>query len=63
MIKIKTYTVSRKGIRGLTICLPAVWTSDLKIKKGDILDLYRDKNDRLIIIPPIREALSTGRTQ
>lgn len=49
VIKIKEYKV-RRADRGMTICLPAVWTDDLGLKPGDILELYRDEADRLILV-------------
>lgn len=54
MIKIKTYKVCRKGLRGVTIGLPALWLNDVGIKPGDRLDLYRDELDHLIIVAPER---------
>jgi len=37
------------------ICLPVLWARDVGIRRGDTLDLYRDENDRLIIVPPARK--------
>jgi len=54
-VKIKTYKVSRKEPQGLVICLPVLWARDVGIRRGDTLDLYRDENDRLIIVPPARK--------
>lgn len=54
MIKIKTYKLSRRGSSGSVMALPAVWVRDLDLKPGDRLDIYRDKHDRLIIVPPSR---------
>lgn len=48
-VKIKTYTISARGDRGLVITLPKVWADDLGLKKGSRLDVYRDAHDRLII--------------
>lgn len=48
-VKIKEYKV-RRADRGMTVCLPAVWTDDLALKPGDILELYRDEADRLILV-------------
>lgn len=52
VIKIKTYKINRAGLRGLTICLPAVWVKDVGLKPHQPLDLYRDDKDHLIIVAP-----------
>lgn len=51
MVKIKSYAISKAG-RGLKITLPAVWVDDLGLAKGQKLDLYRDREGRLMILPP-----------
>lgn len=51
-VKIKSYRVSRSGVRGKHIALPKVWIEDLGLEIGDQLDMYRDEADRLIICPP-----------
>lgn len=55
-VKIKAYRLRRAGGKGLTLTLPAVWVDDLGLSPGDRLDVYRDTSDRLIIMPPRREA-------
>lgn len=65
-VKIKTYTVSARGERGLVITLPKVWADDLRLRKGSRLDVYRDVEDRLIIQaapPEQREELPFGAGQ
>jgi len=62
VIKIKSYKISRRGLRGVFVSLPAVWVRDLDLKPGESLDFYRDRKDRLIIVPPAREAITTRRT-
>lgn len=49
MVKIKTYKIARKGVRGLSVALPKVWVEDLGLKPGDKLDFYRTEDDMLII--------------
>ena len=48
-IKIKSYRVSKRGNRGLIISVPVVWCDDMKIKPGDVIDIYRDDQDRIIL--------------
>lgn len=50
-IKIKEYKIRGKGKDGKyqNIYLPKEWVNDLGIKPGDVLEMYRDENDRLII--------------
>ncbi len=50
MVKVKSYRIGRRGLRGLVITVPRVWTEDVGIKPGDRLDVYRDTSDRLIIV-------------
>jgi hypothetical protein len=50
MVKIKTYSIRKNGERGLMLQLPAVWARDLALKAGDSLDVYRDTENKLIIV-------------
>lgn len=58
-IKIRSYTVTKKGVRGMSVSLPASWVDDVGVKPGDRLDIFRDEHDRLII----EKAKPTGGTQ
>jgi len=49
MIKIKTYKLQRKGIRGVMVSLPKVWVDDLHLAPGDTIEVYRDDLDHLIL--------------
>lgn len=49
-VKIKSYRLSQTGDRGLKLTIPRVWAEDVGIKPGDRLDVYRDSEDRLIIV-------------
>nr|BDD43745.1 hypothetical protein 5 [bacterium] len=49
MIKIKAYKLQRKGIRGVMISLPKIWIDDLHLQPGDIIDVFRDELDQLIL--------------
>lgn len=51
LIKLKTYRIRANGLRGLQLQLPTSWVEDLGICKGDQLVIYRDFNDRLVIVP------------
>lgn len=48
-VKIKTYRVGKRGLRGLTLSLPKVWANDCALEPGDILDVLRTDDNRLII--------------
>jgi len=52
VIKVREYKVGQRGPSGSTVQLPPEWVRDLGINYGDIVQLYRDKHDRLIIVPP-----------
>jgi hypothetical protein len=48
-VKIKTYKISKRGIRGLVLSLPGVWVKDNFLAPGDVLDVFRTDDNRLII--------------
>ena len=48
-VKIKEYRI-RRADRGQTITLPAVWTDDLRLAPGDRVEVFRDTEDRLILV-------------
>jgi bifunctional DNA-binding transcriptional regulator/antitoxin component of YhaV-PrlF toxin-antitoxin module len=50
MVRIKEYRISQSGDRGLKITLPGVWVKDVGARKGDRIDVYRDEEDRLILV-------------
>jgi len=50
-VKIKCYSIRQEGKRGTVIGLPKVWTDDTGLKPGDKIDIYRDSEDRLILVP------------
>lgn len=54
-VKIKEYRI-RRADRGQTITLPAVWTDDLRLAPGDRVEVFRDADDRLILVAK-KEAL------
>lgn len=49
-VRIKRYKVTRAGTRGLKVNLPQVWVDDVGITKNDSIDVYRDTENRLIIV-------------
>jgi len=49
MVKIKTYKLQRKGLRGVMVSLPKVWVDDLLLSPGDTIEVYRDDLDHLIL--------------
>ena len=53
-VKLKSYAVSQAG-RGLKVTLPVDWIRDMGLVKGDRLELFRDTEDRLIIVPPKKD--------
>jgi bifunctional DNA-binding transcriptional regulator/antitoxin component of YhaV-PrlF toxin-antitoxin module len=51
MVKIKEYKIQKHGARGITLTLPRIWCDDLGLTPGGKLEVYRDMDDRLIIVP------------
>ncbi len=62
-VPIRRYTISKRGLRGYVLTLPRVWLEDVHAKEGDTLTVYRDTEDRLIIVredPVVEMALSAA---
>lgn len=59
MIKIKTYRLARRGQRGFILTIPKVWADDLKLDTGDIIDVYRDEKDHLILVAQVAKEAKT----
>ncbi len=53
MIKIKEFRIPERK-KGIVLALPIVWVRDLGLQAGEMISVYRDKDDRLIIVPPTR---------
>ena len=56
-IKIKAYKIRANGIRGSVLSLPSVWVQDVGLKAGDLVNVYRTGDDRLIL-EVVRPAVS-----
>lgn len=50
MIKIDCNKIHKYGKRGYSITVPKVWIGDHGLDAGDLIDLYRDKRGRLILV-------------
>lgn len=50
MIKINRYKIRRSG-QGVTITIPKIWLEDNNLDAGDLVEIYRDEDDRLVIVP------------
>jgi len=48
-IKIKSYKISKRGLRSFAVSLPAIWIRDMDLQPGDSVDIYRNENDELIL--------------
>lgn len=51
MVKIKSYVMNERFIRQLQITIPELWVKDMNLKVGDVVDVYRDEKDQIIIKP------------
>lgn len=51
MVRIGEYKVRKYSTRGLEISLPKTWFHDRGVRPGDVVDFYRDDEDRLVIVP------------
>jgi antitoxin component of MazEF toxin-antitoxin module len=53
LVKIKLYRILKHG-QGFMMSLPTLWVKDLGLHPGDKVEMYRDLEDRLIIVPKNR---------
>ena len=54
MIKIKEYSIGKRGARGAVLSLPKLFLDDNNVQPGDTMEMYREKvegKDALILIP------------
>lgn len=67
MIKIRNFSASANSVKedgsyvGLRMNLPVEWARDMSIKPGDKLNIYRDEQDRLVIVPEERDEMELNR--
>ena len=59
-VRIKTFTITKRGERQMQITLPRIWIEEHGLKEGDAVDLLKDTEDRLIIMPA-RKLQGAGR--
>jgi len=50
-IKIRSYKISKRGHRGLSITVPQAWAEDVGVGAGDVVDFFRDDKNHLILQP------------
>jgi AbrB family looped-hinge helix DNA binding protein len=50
-VKIRTMKIGKRGVGQMQITIPRNWLKDHGLKEGDSLELRRDTEDRLIIVP------------
>ena len=48
-VKVRSYKLTRRGLRGLSISLPSAWTQDLRLQPGDSIEVFRTTDDQLIL--------------
>ena len=54
MQKIANHNIQPNGVRGLSISIPKVFSSDNRLEKGDPIEIFRDTingRDVLILVP------------
>lgn len=50
MLKMDFNKIHKYGKRGFSITIPKAWVVDNELNIGDYVDIYRDKEDRLILV-------------
>ena len=48
-VRIKRFRVEREDVSRIPLTLPPVWVADVGLKKGDVLEVFRTPDDKLII--------------
>ena len=49
--KIRSYDISKTPTaRGIQFQIPTQWIKDMCLEKGDSIDLFRDEEDKLILV-------------
>ncbi len=51
MIKIKSYKIQKRGIRGFSISVPPVWLLNNGLESGDKVMTFMDEQNRLLLVP------------
>jgi phosphate uptake regulator len=59
-VKIKLYKLGEGAKRQFNIKLPQIWMDEHRLKPGDSVDLLKDIEGRLIIIPGDRQEQESG---
>jgi bifunctional DNA-binding transcriptional regulator/antitoxin component of YhaV-PrlF toxin-antitoxin module len=55
--KIKSYPILNAPLkRSIQFQIPMQWLKDMQLNEGDSIDLYRDEEDRLILIANKKES-------
>lgn len=54
LVPIKIYRVSKRGLRGSTLCLPMVWVNQNNIKYGDRLMILQSSDSSDLVIRIIK---------
>ena len=50
-IKIKYFKLTKSNIQQFQPTIPANWIEEVGLKEGDRVNLFRDDQDRLILVP------------
>lgn len=54
-IKIRSFRISKRGERQLQITVPREWVEEQGLSEGDSVDLMKDTENRLIIVPGLKK--------
>lgn len=51
MLKIRTTKLRQYRNRGPELSIPRAWMEDNRLSAGDMIDIYRDGQKKLVLIP------------
>lgn len=60
-IRLKSFRINKRGVHQLQITIPRIWIDEQGLQEGDTVDLMKDTEDRLIIVPGRRQEQEAGR--
>ena len=50
LVKIRKYKISKRGLRGWHISIPAEWAEDNSVKAGDMITCFRTVKGELVYL-------------
>ena len=49
LVKVHRYKLAQRGKSGYSLSIPSVWVEDNDLQPGDVINVFRDANNRLVL--------------